>query len=155
MGSGRLSGSLIGPVFAGAVVDGAGWRATFVAQVAFGIVALGLAFAWVPRLSTTPARIDAPSVIVSLLGLGGVVYGIQYGSWAAVIVGTLALLVFFWLQRSGGDQALLPLGLFANRNFTLARWGSPRWVLPWRRSSSPSCIGCRTAAASTRSLRGC
>ncbi|WP_394280544.1 MFS transporter [Corynebacterium sp.] len=116
-------GSLIGPVFAGAVVDGAGWRATFIAQVAFGILALGLAFAWVPRLSTTPARIDAPSVIVSLVGLGGVVYGIQYGSWVTVIVGTLALLVFFWLQRSGGDQALLPLGLFANRNFTLGSVG--------------------------------
>ncbi|WP_257181328.1 MFS transporter [Corynebacterium cystitidis] len=116
-------GSLIGPVFAGAVVEGAGWRATFAAQVLCGLVALGLAVVWAPRLSTTTARIDAPSVIVSLVGLGGVIYGIQYGWWPAGIVGTLALLIFMWLQRGGGDEALLPLSLFANRNFTLGSLG--------------------------------
>ncbi|WP_281167706.1 MFS transporter [Corynebacterium lubricantis] len=116
-------GSLIGPVFAGIAVDTIGWRGAFGIQAGLGLIACGLAWAWIPKMTTSSARIDAPSVIVSFLGLGALVYGIQYGNIVALVVGIIALALFFRLQAKHGDQALLPLSVFRNRNFTLASLG--------------------------------
>ncbi|WIM68665.1 MFS transporter [Corynebacterium breve] len=116
-------GSLVGPLFAGVLLNEFGWRSAFAAQVALGTVALILAVLWLPRLSTTSAVIDAPSVLISLAGLGLLMWGIQYAQAWAIVVGLVALILFAWLQTRSGDEALLPLGLFRNRNFTLGSIG--------------------------------
>ncbi|MHA2788763.1 MFS transporter [Corynebacterium sp. S7] len=116
-------GSLIGPVFAGWAVDTIGWRGAFGIQAGLGVIACVMALAWIPKMGTSRALLDAPSVIISFIGLGALVYGIQYGNILVLVIGILALIVFFRLQAKHGDQALLPLSVFKNRNFTLASVG--------------------------------
>lgn len=113
-------GSMIGPVFAGVVADWIGWRGVFGILAGLGVVVFFLAALWVPRQSTSQATLDAASVIVSFVGLGGLVYGLQNGNIPAIVVGIVALGIFFKLQSSRGEEALLPLSVFRNRNFTLA-----------------------------------
>lgn len=113
-------GSLGGPVFAGTLLPVIGWRGVFAIQAAAGVLAIGLAWIWLPRLNPSPAVLDAASVIVSFVGLGAVVYGLQYAQPWSIAIGVVGLVLFAVLQARRGERALLPLQVFSNRNFTFA-----------------------------------
>jgi MFS transporter, DHA2 family, lincomycin resistance protein len=124
----------IGPAVSGIVLEQFGWRYMFwlVLPIALAAVLLGL------RLITNvgepmSAPIDVPSVVLSVLGFGGLVYGLSSvghsgGSaspvmlWGAFGVGVVGLAAFvarqLVLQRS--DRALLDLRTFRSPTFTVA-----------------------------------
>ncbi|AWB83858.1 MFS transporter [Corynebacterium liangguodongii] len=109
-------GSLLGPVLGGVVVE-SGWRVAFAVQAGFAACVAAAALVWLPRLPTSPARIDASSTALSFIGLGSLVYGIQFLEPAAVGVGAVVLAVFCALQFRRRGDAFVPVRLFADGNF--------------------------------------
>jgi EmrB/QacA subfamily drug resistance transporter len=125
--------TLAGPLLGGLLVDSLGWEWIFFVNVPVGVVGLVLAARLVPRLDTHPHRFDLLGVVLSAAGLFCAVFGIQEGQtygWGRIVgmvtvpllIGAgVALLVVFvvWQARNPGEP-LVPLGLFRDRNFSLA-----------------------------------
>ncbi|WP_022882085.1 DHA2 family efflux MFS transporter permease subunit [Gryllotalpicola ginsengisoli] len=120
--------TLVGPILGGVLVDGLGWEWIFFVNVPIGIVAFILATALVPTLPTHTHSFDWLGVGLSALGMFLLVFGLQEGNtydwngwvWASVIGGVVVLALFVLWQRVNRKEPLLPLGLFSDRNFSLA-----------------------------------
>lgn len=129
----------IGPTMAGLVLDNLTWRWIFGIVLPIAIAALVIGVKWIPNIGEqTRAPIDIPSVVLSALGFGGLVYGLTqigggHGSAAeaaastttlviALAVGVVALGLFGWRQVSlqKRDDALLDLRIFRSGNFSLS-----------------------------------
>jgi DHA2 family lincomycin resistance protein-like MFS transporter len=129
----------IGPTLAGVLLDIANWRWIFGVVLPVAIVALAIGVKLMTNLGdTSRAPLDVPSVILSALGFGGLVFGLSqaggsHGAESAatmpagvaigVIAGSVVMLALFvWrqivLQRV--NDALLDLRVFTSRNFTMA-----------------------------------
>ena len=115
--------SLIGPVVGGAVADGFGWRAAFLAQAALGAVALVAGLIALPRLPRSNERVTLLPVVLSFGGLGLLVYGIQFGQWPSILLGALLIGVLVLSARNGTDDGFLPVELMLNRSFALGALG--------------------------------
>ncbi|WP_435742300.1 DHA2 family efflux MFS transporter permease subunit [Nocardioides sp. SYSU DS0663] len=120
--------TLVGPILGGVLVDWLGWEWIFFINVPVGALAFVLALRLVPRLETHAHRFDWPGVALSGVGMFLLVFGVQEGhelEWGllvwAMIAGGLAVLVLFvaWQARNR-HEPLVPLALFADRNFSLA-----------------------------------
>jgi EmrB/QacA subfamily drug resistance transporter len=128
--------TLAGPTLGGAIITYIDWRWIFYINVPIGILALVATFLIVPDLR--PGRRhgwDIVGIIVATAGLFGIVFGLIEGqkySWGQidsygitipeVIGGGAALIVLFLLWERFQKEPLLPLNLFANRNFAVANW---------------------------------
>jgi EmrB/QacA subfamily drug resistance transporter len=128
--------TLAGPTAGGAIITYIDWRWIFYINVPIGILALVATFLIVPDLR--PGRRhgwDVVGIIVATAGLFGIVFGLIEGqkySWGQVdsygitipevIGGGAALIVLFLLWERYQTEPLLPLNLFANRNFAVANW---------------------------------
>lgn len=119
----------LGPVLGGMCVDFLGWRWIFVVSAIPMAIGYGLTF-WLcpmPR-RVEDARVDTVGVGLSALGLAATVYALiesQHGGWLDPIVITplvmgIAALVGFVSWQRRGSHPLLPLPLFAFRNFAAA-----------------------------------
>jgi DHA2 family lincomycin resistance protein-like MFS transporter len=132
----------IGPTMSGVVLDSLGWHWIFGIVLPFALVSLFVGARWIRNLGETRAApIDVPSVVLSALGFGGIVFGLsQIGGGhggsadadsgavatvtlvASFAIGVIALALFGWrqvrLQRK--DAALLDLRVFRSLNFTLS-----------------------------------
>ena len=128
--------TLVGPILGGFLVDGLGWEWIFFVNVPVGIVAFVLAWRLVPDLETKAHSFDWLGVVLSALGLFLLVFGIQEGEtfdwgqivgpisvWGLIVSGALVLVAFVVWQRFNRKEPLLPLGLFRDRNFTVANLG--------------------------------
>jgi EmrB/QacA subfamily drug resistance transporter len=128
--------TLVGPILGGVLVDGLGWEWIFFINVPIGIVGFILAWRFVPSLTTHPHRFDIPGVVLSAVGLFLLVFGIQEGEtydwgtitgpvsvWGLIISGIVVLALFVGWQAANKGEPLLPLGLFKDRNFSLANIG--------------------------------
>jgi len=122
----------IGPTIGGAVLSSLGWRWMFGIVLPLSIAAL-IVGAIMLRLDseTRPVPLDVPSVILSALGFGGVLFGLSGSGdpstqplppWVSIAVGVVSLVVFGWrqlvLQRQ--DRALLDLRPFTHQPFNVA-----------------------------------
>lgn len=125
--------TLTGPLLGGVLVDGLGWEWIFFVNVPVGVVAFVLAMKLVPDLRTHPHRFDVAGVVLFGLGMLALVLGIQeagangwgpaFGDvavWHLLVVGGVLLAVFVWWQARNRAEPLLPLGLFADRNFAVS-----------------------------------
>jgi EmrB/QacA subfamily drug resistance transporter len=128
--------TLAGPTLGGAIITYIDWRWIFYINVPVGILALVATFLIVPDLR--PGRRhgwDIVGIIIATAGLFGIVFGLIEGqkySWGQVdsygitipevIGGGAALIVLFLLWERFQSEPLLPLNLFANRNFAVANW---------------------------------
>lgn len=124
---------LVGPVAGGLLVDGPGWEWIFFINIPVGVIGFVAAWILVPRLPTTARRIDGLGVVLAAVGVGCLVFGIQEGEtydWGTIrgilsvplLIGVgVAVLALFvlWQARTRGE-ALVPLRLFHDRNFTLS-----------------------------------
>jgi EmrB/QacA subfamily drug resistance transporter len=128
--------TLVGPILGGVLVDGLGWEWIFFINIPVGVVGFALAWAWVPRLERHSHRFDWLGVALSGVGMFCLVFGIQEGhqyDWGTItgvisvplliVVGLVVLALFVLWQARNTQEPLVPLGLFTERNFSLANVG--------------------------------
>jgi DHA2 family lincomycin resistance protein-like MFS transporter len=124
----------IGPAVSGIVLTQFGWRYMFWLVLPIALAALLLGMRLITDVGdSTSAPIDVPSVVLSVLGFGGLVYGLssvghsaesasQATLWAAFGIGVAGLVAFVArqvvLQRD--DRALLDLRTFRSPTFSVA-----------------------------------
>ncbi len=128
--------ALAGPTLGGALVTYIDWRWIFYVNVPIGIAAVIATFAIIPDLR--PGRRhgwDVIGVILATAGLFGVVFGLIEGqryNWGEIssyvinipeVIGTgVCLLAVFIVRERYQREPLVPLSLFADRNFAVANW---------------------------------
>lgn len=119
--------TLAGPLVGGFVVAAFGWQAVFWIHTPIVIAAIVLSGLWVPALPTATGRIDFVSVGASFVALTCFVFAVQQGPetgwpwwiWALLVAGIVGMAIFVRLQSSRGAAALVPLGLFKDRNYSV------------------------------------
>jgi len=131
-GLSSVAGPLLGGLFAGTpeILGVDGWRWVFLLNLPVGLVALGLVlrFLHLPK-TRRRVRIDwlgATAVIVALVPLlliaeSGRDWG--WGSPAALacyVLGAVGIGAFILIEKRMGDDALIPLKLFANDTFRMS-----------------------------------
>lgn len=123
--------TLVGPLLGGILTDSFGWEWIFFINVPVGVVGLILAQILVPRVETHDHRFDWLGVLLSALGLSALVFGIQEGQsydwsggiWALIAFGALMMVAFIVWEARTRTEPLVPLGLFRDRNFSVANVG--------------------------------
>jgi EmrB/QacA subfamily drug resistance transporter len=122
---------VIGPLAGGWLVEHASWRWVFLVNVPFALVTGALVAYAVPRKQPTDARRAKVDVIGGLLcavGLAGPVFALieePRRGWGDPLIlfaffgGIAVFAVFLWWERRA-PQPMLPLRLFARRNFSFA-----------------------------------
>jgi EmrB/QacA subfamily drug resistance transporter len=123
--------TLVGPLAGGVLVDGLGWEWIFFVNVPIGIIGLGMALRLVPALPTQTHRFDLAGVALSGVGMFLIVFGLQQGQaahwepwiWAMVVAGVGCMSVFVYWQAMNTREPLIPLDIFADRNFSLCNAG--------------------------------
>jgi EmrB/QacA subfamily drug resistance transporter len=123
--------SLVGPLVGGLLVDWLGWEWIFFVNVPIGIVGLALAFWLVPVLPTQSHRFDVAGVVLSGVGMFLIVFGLQQGQtahwqpwiWAMIVAGIGFMTAFVYWQSVNTREPLIPLVIFADRDFSLCNVG--------------------------------
>ena len=123
--------TLVGPLAGGVLVDHLGWSWIFFVNIPIGIIGLVLAARLIPVLQTHPHRFDVLGVLLSGVGLFLIVFGLQEGQthdwapwiWAMIAGGLVVMAVFVYWQSVNRNEPLIPLGIFADRDFSLANVG--------------------------------
>lgn len=118
----------IGPVVAGFVIDAFGWHILFYALTPFALLTIVVAYFFLENMGeTSNPGLDIPSVILSTLGFGGLLYSFSaigsYGINATVLVtllvGAVALVLFIQRQLHM-EVPLLNMHIMANKRFTVS-----------------------------------
>jgi DHA2 family lincomycin resistance protein-like MFS transporter len=121
----------IGPTISGLIVESLSWRFMFFFVLPIALLVLAYAFWNLKNVGeTSSASLDIPSVVVSALGFGGLVYGFSSageggGSWTnaqvliPLVVGALSLGIFVWRQATL-TTPLLDLRAFRYPMFALS-----------------------------------
>jgi EmrB/QacA subfamily drug resistance transporter len=120
--------TLVGPILGGILVDALGWEWIFFINIPVGVIGLVLAARLVPHLDTHTHRFDWLGVALSGVGMFLLVFGIQEGHqyhwnatiWTMILVGAAVLVAFVVWQARNRQEPLVPLGLFRDRNYSLA-----------------------------------
>ncbi|WP_084435873.1 MDR family MFS transporter [Aldersonia kunmingensis] len=124
----------VGPTLSGFVLQHFSWRAMFLMVLPVAIGALVLGAVLVRNVTEPrPSHLDIPSIVLSALGFGGLVYGLTaigeaasghtpIAPWVPLAVGAVALVVFIARQRilARRDSALLDLRTFAVPSFAIS-----------------------------------
>ena len=118
---------LIGPFLGGVLVDAVSWRLVFLINVPVAVVILAVAGRHVPesRDGGPHGRFDVLGAALGALALGASTYALIAAGTSlvrpdvlgAAAVGIAAGAAFVVRERRAGDP-MLPLGLFADRQFT-------------------------------------
>lgn len=122
---------LVGPLAGGLLVDSLGWEWIFFVNLPVGVIGFVLAWILVPRLETHPHRFDVFGVFLSAAALFLIVFGLQEGEkfdwapwvWSMILAGVVVMALFVWQQSRTRSEPLVPLGLFRDRNFSVANIG--------------------------------
>ncbi|MFI6096370.1 MFS transporter [Lentzea sp. NPDC051213] len=123
------AGSVVGPVVAGAALQSFPWGSVFLVGLPVVVAAMVLTIIYVPESrDPNPGPFDPLSVLLSMGGMVGIVYGIKeiaahgFGAVPAVVallVGLMLAIVF--VRRQGKlEHPLLDLSLFRERRFSAA-----------------------------------
>lgn len=113
-----LVGLVSGPTLGGFLLAHYWWGSIFLLNVPIAAVAVVAALVLMPESRSERRRIDPLGVVLSSAGLTAAVYVIIEREWniPVIAVAVLALAAFVvWERRQ--DQPMLPLHLFADRNF--------------------------------------
>lgn len=124
----------LGPTVSGLILQWFGWRWLFLFVLPIALIALLVGVFRMPNVGTQrQVKVDAPSVLLSVVGFGGLVYGLsvigERANGADTVnplvpmgVGALALVLFVWrqLRLQSRDRALLDLRTFTVKPFALS-----------------------------------
>jgi EmrB/QacA subfamily drug resistance transporter len=125
--------TITGPLLGGILVDSLGWQWIFFVNVPVGAVGILMTLFLVPDWQPGHAHsFDIPGILLAAAGLGLIVFGVQNGQqyhWGTVVgpvtivelivSGLLLLVLFLAWQHVNRNEPLLPLRVFANRNFSV------------------------------------
>ena len=123
----------LSPTISGAILSVLDWRWMVWLVLPISLTALAFGSAKMQNV-TTPRRssIDVPSVVLSAVAFGGIIYGLsQLGeasigstvpAWLPLAVGVVGLAAFVTLQLvlQRRDAALLDLRVFTSKNFSIS-----------------------------------
>ena len=124
----------VGPTLSGLILNVLDWRWLFGLVLPISLIGLALGAIFIRNI-TEPraARVSLPSVVLSALAFGGLVYGFSSLGEAseasvgvppllAIGVGAAALALFVWLQirLQRQERALLDLRVFRSRQFSIS-----------------------------------
>src|SRR5436190_6415948 len=128
--------TLAGPTVGGAIITYIDWRWIFYINVPIGIAALVATFLVIPDLR--PGRRhgwDIVGMVIATAGLFAIVFGLIEGeryNWGQIesypitipeVIGAgVVLVILFIIWERYQAEPLVPLSLFADRNFTVANW---------------------------------
>ncbi|PPH95003.1 DHA2 family efflux MFS transporter permease subunit [Rathayibacter sp. AY1D5] len=119
--------TIAGPVLGGLLVDAGSWRYVF----ALNLLPIAVTLVLLRRLgavdSGTRVPIDGVGAVLGVIGLGGPVFalieqerlGMQHPLVLTALIGGVAALVAFVVWERRAAHPMLPLSLFASRNFTV------------------------------------
>jgi EmrB/QacA subfamily drug resistance transporter len=131
-GLGGIAGA-IGPFLGGWLVSAAGWRWVFLINLPLAAIVVAVAVRHVPetRDETAQGRFDVRGAVLAALALAGITYALteapQPGVSRVVVIvaaaGGVACGAWFVLTerertRTGHPRAMMPLNVFASREFT-------------------------------------
>ncbi|ASB88969.1 MDR family MFS transporter [Bacillus sonorensis] len=119
----------IGPTLSGVIVDLLGWRWLFIIVIPFAVFSILFAMKYLQNVGeVTKPRADVLSIILSTIGIGGMVYGFSSAGEAehgfasvtviSVIVISFISLLLFVLRQLKLDEPLLNVRVFAYQNYT-------------------------------------
>ena len=131
-----LSGvsTALGPLLGGWLIDTLSWRWIFFINLPLAVAVVLAGLRWVPEsrdenvARTGRRRFDVAGALLAALALGGVTYALidaparGLGSppvLVAALVGVVAVVVFVLVERHRGETAMLPVGLFSSRLFSV------------------------------------
>ncbi len=120
--------AVVGPLLGGELLAIGSWRWIFVINIPLVIACVWIIQVAIPRApprEVAARTVDLPGALLCALGLGGVVFALieqpRLG-WSSPVLlalfGGLALLGAFVLHESRARDPMLPLRLFAERNFS-------------------------------------
>ncbi|KRE29297.1 MFS transporter [Mycobacterium sp. Soil538] len=123
--------TLVGPLAGGVLVDHLGWQWIFFVNVPVGLVGLALAVRLVPTLPTQSHHFDLPGVVLSGVGMFLIVFALQEGQshdwapwiWATMAIGVAVMAAFVVWQSVNRGEPLIPLAIFADRDFSMSNLG--------------------------------
>jgi EmrB/QacA subfamily drug resistance transporter len=120
---------VIGPLVGGWLIDVSSWRVIFLINIPVAVVTVAIALLRIPKGSMGGKRVpvDYLGAALCVLGLGAVVYalieqprlGWSHWSVAGGLAGGAACLAGFVAWEARTRSPMLPLRLFARRNFSV------------------------------------
>ena len=123
------AGPAVGPVVGGAVIDAYGWRTMIGSIVPLSLVVLLLGVFMLRNVGELKnPKLDIPSVVLSTIAFGGLLYGFSSAStlgWgSAVVLGSIfagiTCLVLFVVRQDRIEDPLLQLGTLKTPQFRVA-----------------------------------
>lgn len=118
---------IVGPLLGGWLIDAWSWRAIFFINVPVSALTIAVALRRMPRATGKRVPVDVVGGLLCAVGLGGIVYALieqprlGWSHWS--VAGGLALgaaaLVGFVVWERRAPLPMLPLRLFASRNFSV------------------------------------
>jgi EmrB/QacA subfamily drug resistance transporter len=118
--------SAVGPPLGGWLVDVVGWRAIFFLNLPVAVAAIVVAWRYVAESGRQEQPLDWAGAMLATGALGSLTWALTLWSarhtasaqtWAGLGCGGLLLLLFLRNERRRGEEAMMPLTLFASRPF--------------------------------------
>ncbi|MCU1351731.1 MAG: major facilitator transporter [Acidimicrobiales bacterium] len=111
----------VGPFLGGWLVEAASWRWIFLLNLPLAAAVVAVTLRHVPesRDSTVTGGLDVSGAVLGALGLAGCTYGLIERSAPIGAAGVVVLVVFVLVERRRPNP-MVPLDVFANRQFSAA-----------------------------------
>ncbi|MEG9298503.1 MDR family MFS transporter [Mangrovibacillus sp. Mu-81] len=118
----------IGPTLSGVIVDVLGWRWLFITVIPFSIFSILFAWKYLQNVGeVTRPRVDVWSIILSSVGIAGIVYGFSSAGEAGegftslkiltIIIVSAASLLLFVLRQLKLEEPLLDVRVFKYKSY--------------------------------------